>query len=237
MKKIIICLAICLAVSTACLAESSADRFLSSLSDTWDAFVDMAGDAGKSAVEWADDTGVMDWLKNTGSGLVDWAQESAHEFAILVEENQPAIEAWLDNASEEIKSAWDTLVNPDGHTSQDIQDAYDTVMQALEDTMIWTANELPVSVRYDRMWAYSANGKTDDPAVIAALVDAIKALKVGEETDKVVDDFTDLITFTFSDGTTRRLEFEEGMWVTDHGRYRVQGMGAVRNILDGLISE
>ena len=102
---------------------------------------------------------------------------------------------------------------------------------------IWTSAEQPVSVRYDRMREYGDVAESTDPAVIASLIDAIRALEIGEATDTVADDFTDLLTFTFRDGSTVRLEFEEQNWVTGDGvRYHVEGLPRLRSLLEDLIT-
>lgn len=162
MKRIALMLALVLALAPACLAEgSSADRFVSSLSETWNAFVDMARDAGDDVARWAEDSGVAewaqgaaddiaawaqengltDWAQNTAdalsawfdeSGLKEWASDTAGEFTAFVEENRPAIEAWLAGAGEEVRHAWDTLTNSGDHTAEEVQQAYETVAESLE---------------------------------------------------------------------------------------------------------
>ena len=103
---------------------------------------------------------------------------------------------------------------------------------------LWTATEQPVKVRYDRMWEYSDYTESSDPAVITALVDAVKALEVGEPTDTVIDDYTDVVTFFFPDGGMLRLEFEEENWVTSDGtRYHADGVFYVQRLLDELLEE
>ena len=103
---------------------------------------------------------------------------------------------------------------------------------------IWTAAEQPVSIRYDRMWEYSDFAESNDPTLIAEIVDAIRSLTVGEPTDMAVEDYTDLLTFVFPDGSTLRLEFEEQNWVTDdHVRYHVEGLSKLRSLLDILMTE
>ena len=39
---------------------------------------------------------------------------------------------------------------------------------------IWTDTEMPVRLRYDRMWEYSDYAETSDPVMIAEIVDAVK---------------------------------------------------------------
>lgn len=107
-----------------------------------------------------------------------------------------------------------------------------------EKTAIWAKDELPESVDYYRMWMYSASAQTDDPAILAELIAAIQALEVGEKSEWVTEDYTDILTFTFADRETLRLEFENQCWVTGNGeRYEVEGLGRVRAILDELVGE
>ena len=105
-----------------------------------------------------------------------------------------------------------------------------------ETNAIWTAEEMPVHVRYDRMWIYSDYAESTDQEIIGELVDVIKTLEVGEETGMVTEDYTDILTFTFEDGSSKRLEFEDQCWVAeDQKRYQVEGLSALRELLDGLL--
>ena len=104
--------------------------------------------------------------------------------------------------------------------------------------MIWTVSDQPVSIRYDRMWEYGDYAESSDSTLIAAIVDAIRGLTVGEPTNMAVEDYTDLLTFVFPDGSTLRLEFEEQNWVTDdHVRYHIEGLSKLRSLLDILMTE
>lgn len=103
--------------------------------------------------------------------------------------------------------------------------------------VIWTRTDMPNHLRYDRMWEYSAYAETDDPEQIAAIVDAVRDMTVGDPVEYAVDDYTDILTFSFVDGTTLRLEFEEHNWVkAGKERYHVEGLGVLRNLLEGLIN-
>lgn len=107
-----------------------------------------------------------------------------------------------------------------------------------EETALWPWTEEPVKVEYDRMWEYSARGESEDPELLAALTAAIQNLSVGAPTNMAVTDYTDLLTFTFADGSQYRLEFEEQMWVREDGqRCTVEGLRQVRSILDMLLGE
>lgn len=166
MKRIAILLIVCLMLSPAALAQtSSTDRFLSGLSQTWNAFLDMAGDAGRDASRWAEESGITGWVdgaasdisawaKESGltdwaettltnltgwldeSGIAGWAEDTSRNLQAFIDENRPAIEAWLAGAGEEVRHAWDTLVNPNGHTAQDLEAAYDIVTESLEEMAI-----------------------------------------------------------------------------------------------------
>ena len=104
------------------------------------------------------------------------------------------------------------------------------------DPALWPYSDMPVKVRYDRMWEYSDYAESEDQQVIDGLVAAIKDLNIGEPVEYAVDDYTDILTFTFSDGRTCRLEFEENNWVTDTDeRYHVDGLDKLRSQLDDLL--
>ena len=105
---------------------------------------------------------------------------------------------------------------------------------------LWPETELPVSLRYDRMWVYSAYAETEDPEVIGGIVEAVQALEVTGKEGSAVEDYTDLLLFTFADGHTRRLRFEEESWVTEEGRYlqlEGDGLARLRRLLDELLGE
>ena len=108
MKKLSVLLMLCLMLSFAALAEadepSSADRFLSNLSDTWDSFLDMAGDAGKDALDWAEGR-VKDlsaWARE--NGLTDWAQGALEKIAAWADESGAA--EWAEERAREIGAAF-----------------------------------------------------------------------------------------------------------------------------------
>ena len=104
--------------------------------------------------------------------------------------------------------------------------------------VLWPAKEMPVSLKYDRMWVYSAHAETEDPDTINRIVDAVSSLSVGEKADYVVEDYTDILLFTFPDGSTYRLEFEEDNWVTEgSGRLHVEGLTQLRALLDKLLGD
>ncbi|MDO4866959.1 MAG: hypothetical protein Q4C10_10440 [Clostridia bacterium] len=160
MKKMALILIFCLVLSPVCLAEvSSAQRFLSNLSSTWDSFLDMAEDAGESVSQWADESGVTGWVEGAvndvtawadGSGLTSWAQGALNDISAwagdigftewaqrvsaeaqaLIEENRPAVEAWLAQAGEDVQQAWNTLVNAEDHSEEEVQQALETVMES-----------------------------------------------------------------------------------------------------------
>ena len=171
MKRIALILVIALLSGPTGLAESShADDFFSGLNQAWNGLVGMASDAGRAVSDWADDSGVTDWFDNAGrtlsgwandSGLTDWARGALRDISAwaddigftewarqvsadaqaLIDENRPAVEAWLAQAGEEVNRAWNTLVHAEDHTPGEVRDALETVNQALEgaDTM----NQVP----------------------------------------------------------------------------------------------
>ena len=136
-----------------CDAETShTGDFLAGLSQAWDGLLGMASDAGQAVSDWADKSGVTEWMEgasrdisawaNTASkdisdwfqssGITEWAEGASADLNAFIEENGPEVEAWLNQAGDDIRSAWDTLVNADQHTDAEVQNAYETVVEALE---------------------------------------------------------------------------------------------------------
>ena len=104
--------------------------------------------------------------------------------------------------------------------------------------VLWTSSDTPSRVEYRRLWEYSAQGETEDPAQIREIVEAVKALTVGEEDPSATDDFTDVLVFSFAQGEPLQLEFENQSWVTPEGtRFHVEGLARLRAALDPLIAE
>ncbi len=103
---------------------------------------------------------------------------------------------------------------------------------------LWTAEETPARVEYLRLWEYSAQGATEDPAQVREIVEAVKALTVGEEDPSATEDYTDVVIFSFAQGEPLQLEFENQSWVTAEGtRYHVEGLARLRAALSPLIDE
>lgn len=103
---------------------------------------------------------------------------------------------------------------------------------------LWSAAEMPVSIRYDRMWEYSDYSEITDPEEIEEIVAAVRALKVKGPTDVCVDDYTDILTCTFADGTITCLEFEDQNWVTEaNERIEVEGLARLRSLLDDILEK
>ena len=103
---------------------------------------------------------------------------------------------------------------------------------------LWTREDMPVKVEYQRMWIYSACAETGDAEAIAALVGAVRALRPGAEDDTVTTDYTDILLFTFAGGETLRLEFENQNYVASDGtRYHTEGLQNLRDVLEALFGE
>lgn len=162
MKRIAVMLIICIVLSPVCLAESShTDDFFAGLTQTWGALVGMAEDAGQAVSDWADQSGVTQWAEDAAQGVTTWLQDSgvtewaegavndisawfqssgitewtegaARDIQAFIDENGPAVEAWLAQAGEDVKQAWNTLVNADQHTEEEVKEAYETVVEALD---------------------------------------------------------------------------------------------------------
>ena len=105
-------------------------------------------------------------------------------------------------------------------------------------TSLWTREDMPVKVEYRRMWMYSAYAETEDAEAVAVLVGAVRALRPGAADDTVTTDYTDILVFTFADGETLELEFENQNYVASDGtRYHTEGLKNLRDTLDALFGE
>lgn len=150
-------------LSPAALAEAThADDFFSGLSQAWNGLVGMAEDAGQAASDWANESGVAAWIEDArsdiaawaddsgltawvqgalsdiaawsdDSGFTDWTQYISSNVEAFVYENGPEIQKWLENASDEVKNAWYTLVNATEHSQEELLAALKTVSEALND--------------------------------------------------------------------------------------------------------
>lgn len=157
MKRILMLILLCMAVAAGALAEepSAADEFLANLSATWDSLVQMGGEAVDSAAQWVSEDlpgwvnddlpawidGAAQSIEGWLDGAGQWTQEAADNITAFIQENGPAVEAWLNQAGEDVRNAWDTLVNPGDHTGAEVEAAYDTVADALNESRIanpWT---------------------------------------------------------------------------------------------------
>ena len=100
-------------------------------------------------------------------------------------------------------------------------------------------DDMPMKLAYQRMWEYSAYGESEDPAFIQTVLETIKQLQIGKETQMAADDYTDVIDFIYTDGSRERYEFEAEWIVMDDGkRYEVIGsLSALRRLLDTLVEE
>ena len=81
MKKIATVLILCLLLSPVCLAESSADQFLSGLSDAWNGLVGMVSDAGNSISQWAEDSGIAPWIRGAAEYYLQQFKDSGDVIA------------------------------------------------------------------------------------------------------------------------------------------------------------
>ena len=163
MKRIILILILTLSLSTVARAEtSSTDELLENLSKTWNSLVKVAEENSKSISEWAEKSGVKEWAEGAiddvnawiaGGGLSEWADNALSELSAwanaygfsewaeqasgslqaFIDKNGPAIEAWLQQAGQEVTDAWNTLVNASAYSDAEVEQAYQTVTEALAD--------------------------------------------------------------------------------------------------------
>ena len=95
----------------------------------------------------------------------------------------------------------------------------------------------PVRVDCYRRWLYAFDRYSEDKEYISRLYEAISSMKLGEETDVTVTDYTDIIEFTFSDGHKERYIFEADMYMDEQQKKYiiVEGLPQIRSILDELM--
>ena len=150
---LVLLLTLCVALSPACLAESShADDFFSGVSQAWDGLLGMAEDAGKAASDWVNESGVVEWVEGATnditawaqgalsdittwadeSGVTEWTQTIESNVRSFIDENGPEVQAWLAGAGEEVRNAWNTLIHADEHDKEEVEAALETVVDALE---------------------------------------------------------------------------------------------------------
>ncbi len=156
MKRILIALLLSIVVAMPCLAEepsptaepsSTADEFLANLTATWNSLVKLGEETANNVTNWLNND-LADWVKNDLPDWADnaaksiqswigdadkWTQEAAARLQAFVEQNGPAVEAWLNQAGTDIQKAWETLNNPSAYTKDEVEQAYDTVMDNLQE--------------------------------------------------------------------------------------------------------
>ena len=77
-----------------------------------------------------------------------------------------------------------------------------------------------------------------DPDVLQDLWNSVEGIQPVEKTLVMVTDCTDLLIFTFADGTVRRLELEGNAVVTEEGeRYTASGIKEIRRQMNGLFRD
>jgi len=165
MKRIILILILTLSLSTVARAETSSTyELLENLSKTWNSLVKVAEENSKSISEWAEKSGVKEWAEGAiddvnawiaGGGLSEWADNALSELSAwanaygfsewaerasgslqaFIDKNGPAIEAWLQQAGQEVTDAWNTLVNSSAYSEAEVKKAYQTVTDALTDAV------------------------------------------------------------------------------------------------------
>lgn len=166
MKRILICMLLAAIIAMPCLAEengSAADDFLKNLSATWDSLVRLGEETANNVGSWLEndlprwisndlpnwlENDLPNWSKSAAEAIRNWAkdadkwsQEAAANLQAFVDRNGPAVETWLNQAGEDVQKAWETLTNPQSHTEAEVAQAYDTVMDTLQEAQLanpWT---------------------------------------------------------------------------------------------------
>ena len=96
---------------------------------------------GSGLAEWAQDTLTELSALADAYGISEWAEKTGESMQAFIDENGPAIEAWLQYASQEVTDAWKTLVNPSAYSEAEVKQAYQTVTDALTDAAKRTKNK------------------------------------------------------------------------------------------------
>lgn len=137
MKKLSMLLVaiLCLGVALAEPAPSPTANMWDDISNAWGDFISFADEAGRNAI--------------------NWAEGATKDAAQFINDNLPAINAWLDEAGQfiaqagnsigegvsglgdEVSKAWavlrDEVTGAGDYTRQELESAYDTVQQWLKD--------------------------------------------------------------------------------------------------------
>ena len=91
-----------------------------------------------------------------------------------------------------------------------------------------------VKMEYLRRYEYGADYECEDKEIIKKLLELIENLKIGNKSDMMTEDYTDILIFTYEDGTKDTYEFEADNIVIDDTRYEVNGLREIRAILDQI---
>jgi hypothetical protein len=142
--------------------EESADRFLDSVQDTWDAFLGMASDAGDVAREWTEGA-----LNDAGTFLGD-------RFA--------DVSAWFD----EVGSFFSERSSEMGLS---VTEAWETLKGGAEQTGMYSQEQLEAAYRTIRDW-FRTSGETVEESVLEAVDNIAEAagVQVEEASEEATDD-------------------------------------------------
>ena len=108
---------------------------------------------------------------------------------------------------------------------------------SLTTTPVEIKEEMPVKIHYSRQWEYSLEAETEDLEAIKDIVEAIRLVEIGSETQMVTMDYTDIIRLIYADGSEEVFEFEENNIVIDEKRYEATGIRIVREQLEKIVDE
>ncbi|MBR2188998.1 MAG: hypothetical protein IJ860_06300 [Eubacterium sp.] len=96
--------------------------------------------------------------------------------------------------------------------------------------------EEPVRLVYTRQYEAAEQFETEDELMIAACVDALREMTIGEETDVRATDSDDVLTFVMEDGSANTVRFQNGNFCFEDRIYEVGGFSAVRDVLEQVAS-
>ena len=96
----------------------------------------------------------------------------------------------------------------------------------------------PYKLIYRRLYEEALETETEEPDIVEEILEAVKEVKTGEESDIFTTDHTDILIFVYEDGKEIAYEFEGDCLVSEDGkRYKAEGLKQLRVLLNKLIGE
>ena len=122
-------------------------------------------------------------------------------------------------------------------TDQNTDSGYTESFNDEDSVWNYAGSSQPVKLTYIRGYETCSSYETEDPELISACVDAVKVMKLGEETDLCALDADDTLYFEMENGDSYSLMFEAGILVRDGNRYEVSGFSVLSKVLERIACE